>query len=95
MPTELKPDGQVLLKCVNHDAMIAHAATGQPTTMQRTASWFAITGVEPPGSGVNNLPRFNPGSGIPVRLYICSVCGYVELYAGAVAEPLVWTGPNA
>lgn len=35
-------------------------------------------------------PRFVPGSGTPVRIYICEVCGYVELYAGGIVEPKTW-----
>jgi len=79
------------LKCVNHQA---HTAPGQPATMLKSTSWNVVPGVAPPANRAP-LPGawFVPppaGPSTPVRLYVCSVCGYAEMYAGDVSEPDVW-----
>lgn len=34
------------------------------------------------------LPTTAPG--IPVRVYMCKTCGYIELYSGIVVAPETW-----
>lgn len=58
--------------CVNHPQ----------TKMVRNEGFSAITQVTKDGANV----AFNPGSGVPVVLFFCSTCGYVEMYA-AVKTP--------
>lgn len=85
MPLQQKPDGQLILKCMNHDSVIAHTATGLESTMTKAEQWNVLTTVTPPPTVV-----FKPDTGLPVRCYVCGVCGYVELYSGSITEPLVW-----
>lgn len=59
--------------------------------MSAGPAWHAVTTVVPvPTPGGKVVAQLNPRSLMPVRAYLCSVCGYVELYAGAVAEPAIW-----
>ncbi len=59
--------------CINHT----------DKTMKRNAGLNAITVVEKPESGEFN---FKPGSGIPVFVYYCEECGYIEIYSSAIAK---------
>jgi hypothetical protein len=34
--------------------------------------------------------RVHPETGIPVRIFRCSVCGYLEMYASQTIEPKLW-----
>jgi hypothetical protein len=68
------------LICINH---MQHKSV--TTTMQRLPDYHALVSVDPPPK-VN----FKLGSGMPVRCYVCRVCGYVEMYATGVAERDLW-----
>jgi hypothetical protein len=35
-------------------------------------------------------PAFNASKAMPVRIFICSVCGYMELYYGPKTDPKTW-----
>lgn len=83
MPLRPKSGGSWELVCINYDH---HGET--TTTMQAGPGWYAITKVEPPPDVV-----FNPSTGMAVRCSICRVCGYVEMYAGAITDPATWK-PN-
>jgi hypothetical protein len=58
--------------CVNH----------QTIPMQRNEGFSAITSVTKQGENVS----FNPANGVPVRLFYCRICGYIETYAAAVID---------
>jgi len=89
MPLEIKPDGQLVLKCINHGSAVSHTATGQETTMIRMdQQWYVLTLILPPKDG--KPPNTQLGSGLPVGCYVCSVCGYVEMYAAAITAPDLW-----
>lgn len=65
------------------------------STMRVSHGWNAVTLVQPPGTGATGPnPMFVPGAGTPVRLYICEVCGYTELYAGGIVDPKTWGTPE-
>jgi hypothetical protein len=59
-------------------------ASEDKTTMRVTPGWNALMVAE------SDPVRFSPTMGAPVRLYLCEVCGYVELYAGVVVDKKVW-----
>jgi hypothetical protein len=44
----------------------------------RNAGLSAITAVERANSGD---VTFNPATGVPVVVYFCDLCGYIEMYA--------------
>jgi hypothetical protein len=82
-------ENRAIVQCVNRDLPDhRQAAPGQASTMVTLASFHAVTSVTTPQDpgGVT----FNPGAGIPVRCYICRVCGYVEMYAATFSEPNIW-----
>jgi len=54
-----------------------------PTEM---ADAVAKAGLPPPRGD----PHFSTTKAAPVRMFICEVCGYVELYAGIIADKKVW-----
>jgi len=54
--------------CVNHSNI----------QMIRNTGLSAVTSLERLSSGEVN---FNPGNGVPVVLYYCDICGYIEMYA--------------
>jgi hypothetical protein len=78
----------MVLLCVNKD-MMNHVLAGPGSTMMHSGTWHAVTAIEPPVA-LGVAPTFNPSSGIPVRCYMCKICGYVELYAGSITNPEVW-----
>lgn len=80
------------LVCANHE-MPNHLMGGAPSTMVQTPGWHALTTVSPPTKEF--IASFNPSSGIPVRAYICNICGYTELYAGSISDPKVWKGESS
>ena len=53
-------------RCINHEEEL----------MIKSESRSAITSLEKKGEKYN----FRPDTGIPVRTFVCSKCGYVELY---------------
>jgi hypothetical protein len=71
------------LRCVN-DAQ--HGPAGHPTTMIVNEGWNALTIVHPPPDA-----HFDPHRGAPVRCFVCTVCGYVELYSGLIVDPKTWS----
>ena len=109
MPLVTRPQGLVLVclngcappKETRGLQAIVHPL-GPPSTMRAAQAWYALAVVEPPdewrqelGRGLNVPvgPVFMPGSGTPVRLYVCEVCGYSELYAGGTVDPKTWGAP--
>jgi hypothetical protein len=85
---------QLVIQCVNQylpNHQAALAVGGQQSTMHVSPRWYAVTNVEPPTA--NFAAQFNPHAGIPVRCYLCRICGYMEMYSGAIASPQVW-GPG-
>jgi hypothetical protein len=59
------------------------------TTMESLADWGFITTIRspnPPGA----MPIVTMRDGTPIRLYMCRVCGYVEMYVAAIVAPEVW-----
>ena len=82
-----------VVRCVNHDDHLAQGnplAIGAATTMIPVDGWNAITSIVPPNHTTNTPPSFQPANGIPVKLYVCRICGYVEGYAGIFESPQVW-----
>lgn len=72
-------------RCINHRSASHELGTGQLTTMRVCDQWNALTIAYPPGlpwAGSDEPsapPRFSGLGGLPVRCYVCRVCGYVEL----------------
>jgi hypothetical protein len=92
MPMVKHQDGLVLV-CVNGcssgtggatEGVQAMNASEAKTTMRVTPGWNALMVAE------SDPIRFSPTMGAPVRLSLCEVCGYVELYAGVVVDKKVW-----
>jgi hypothetical protein len=52
--------------------------------------WYALTEVLPASMSENGVPKFVNSSGIPVRVYTCTFCGYTELYHGKILNPETW-----
>lgn len=50
--------------------------------MIRNEGFNAVTRVEKQGQNVS----FNPSNGVPVKLYYCANCGYIEMYAASLAD---------
>ena len=83
---EAQENGKLpLLRCLNRHTE-KHApveASGGGTTMVRIGpDWGFVPCVEAQGAQTNR--------GTPVALHVCVVCGYVEMYAGAVLDPAMW-----
>lgn len=79
---------RVVLVCANQ-AHPAHAATGKESTMEHPPGWHALMSVTTPTPG-GAPPNVSVGSLVPIKVYACSVCGYIELYAGAITDPNTW-----
>lgn len=75
-----------VLVCANQEHP-SHAATAKESTMEAAPGWHALLSVEPPREAWTP-PNVNTFA--PVKLYLCSLCGYVELYAGGVTAPETW-----
>jgi hypothetical protein len=92
--------------CVDHtqpDVTVGAEVT-EVSSMQMAIGWNALMVAKPPHPGP--LPpivaallshqrgpfgtRLDPSTAAPVRMYICSVCGYVELYHGPTLYPKAW-----
>jgi hypothetical protein len=69
------------LRCINYLSHGQHAGS----TMVKQSMFHALIVVNPPPN-----VTFNPGSGMPLRCYVCSVCGYIEMYAAGIAEHDTW-----
>ena len=52
--------------CINHPDNLMEPAEGFNAITQVIKSQEKFT--------------FNPGSGVPVKAYVCRLCGYIELY---------------
>lgn len=77
MPIVKEPDGSFTLRCLNqHDSSKA-------TTMTRAVGWSAMLDVK---SDMRSSCLWSN----PVRMFVCSVCGYAELYHGPTIEPDEW-----
>ena len=76
---------------------------GTETTMRHVGGWHALTAVDPPRPmpshmpgilpappGLKAPPVFHGGHGVPVRVYFCHVCGYVEPYIAEILDPTMW-----
>ena len=68
---------------------MAIAAKAGDTTMVVAADWGSITSVVPP-TQLDPFAGLSKPSVLPVRCYVCSVCGYVEMYAGTITDPDTW-----
>jgi len=92
MPIIIK-GAKSLLVCVNHEHP-THLAANKDTTMSTDVGmWFAVQGIVPPTNG--KVAQFmSTGPSLPVRVYSCNLCGYVELYAAGIVEPSVWVYPR-
>lgn len=79
-----------VIRCINHESHKGYENI--KTTMMPASGWFAITGIVPPDLK-NNIKEasFRPNEGMPLKVYVCSVCGYVELYNGMIADKNTWT----
>lgn len=53
--------------CINH----------QVVAMRKNSTLNAITRLEKKAEGKYN---FKADTGIPIRVYICPICGYIETY---------------
>jgi hypothetical protein len=83
----VKVDGKAVLRCLNHEHLAeSHDSQVEAGTTMQKAPWAALMFVEAAGdAGVRT-----DGKADVVRPLICKVCGYVELYSGAVTEPSTW-----
>ena len=85
-----------------------NAAMVNDTTMRAQEGYHAFVRAVPPRSASllperrGNLLSFEAASpharidvtgGEPVKLFVCSVCGYTEVYHATIAAPDVWKEP--
>jgi hypothetical protein len=61
--------------------------------------WFKptspIPAIQKQLSAVQQVPtKVHPETGIPVRIFRCSVCGYLEMYASQTVDPALWGVPD-
>jgi hypothetical protein len=54
--------------CINHPTVL----------LLRNSGLSAVTSLERAASGE---VAFNPSVGVPVVMYYCEICGYIEMYA--------------
>jgi hypothetical protein len=73
----------------NKDECLLHCITEHPEDEGRTKSTMLSTDAE------THLPSSNPYYHTPVRLFVCSVCGYIEMYSVAVLEGDYPTKPSS
>jgi hypothetical protein len=50
--------------------------------------WYTLTEIRPKNE--NKEVEFLPASGIPVKVFTCSFCGYCEIYHGQVTSEEIW-----
>jgi hypothetical protein len=90
MPLVLNPvDGSFVLRCVNNHGP---ASAG---SMEAMPGYSALVLAHPSRPhampGKPRVPaRIDATGGLPMRAYVCNVCGYVELYLAAVVAPEEW-----
>lgn len=95
MPTRLVA-GTNLVFCINHSNHVSQASLPEgQSTMQEVGTsagrgWFALTEVRPKADA-NSKPSFLPSSGIPVKVFTCSLCGYCEIYQGQIIDRNTWS----
>jgi hypothetical protein len=90
---------EAVLVCANHEdpthkpvsaAGEILALLSTHTTMLRTTGWHVLIGIEePPTEG--GWARQDSRRIVPVRCYVCRVCGYVELYSGMITDQDTWS----
>ncbi len=68
---------QLRLHCINHSA---HNKPGP--TMTKVSGWAALVKASP--------DAIDPGESLPVSVFVCSICGYLELYAATKTDPETW-----
>lgn len=99
MPISRSDDNQkIVVQCVNQKRHLDDKEFKSQHLLARTSmipmhDWNAITHVKPPNVETNQNLVFVPTMGLPVKVFICTICGYVELYAGPVIEPKTWGMP--
>jgi hypothetical protein len=91
-------DGRQVVVCVNqlgpppeqvgYVADVARLAQGPIHRMSPMHAWGSLDAVLAPLAP--NLPAQPTRSMIPLKIYACDVCGYVELYLGSVVDPGIW-----
>jgi hypothetical protein len=80
------PDGRE-----DYPALIAQEwakAQGPIHMMTPLAAWAAVNAVNAPLAP--NLPARPTHAMVPLRMYACEACGYVEWYLGSVVAPEIW-----
>jgi hypothetical protein len=86
MPLTRDNNGTLTLTCINECTPEEKSPLSSPSTMRRSVDWYVLCAVNP-------IPQsrftFNE-AGMPLRIYMCSECGYVEMYAGEVTDPDAW-----
>ena len=88
---------QLELQCVNWEPLpvgmpYSSANAPPPHVMKLQDGWGVVGEVRPP-DWEHNVPAMPSSKGIPMRVYVCQTCGYVEMYSGLVVAKEVWR-PN-
>lgn len=90
-------EDRLVLRCINHGFHVEEShGTPPETTMLSAPGWVSLMTVFPSSPAARRFyapmytPTFDASSGVPVKCCVCSVCGYVELYHGPIADPAVW-----
>ena len=82
--------GEPVLLCINHDDL-RHGETTfmqNGTTMRTKESCYVLVKTHPPDPG---LPaRLDLTRGQVCRMFVCALCGYVEIYHAPTVQPEVW-----
>ena len=50
--------------------------------MPQNEGFNAVTRVQKQGDNVT----FNPSNGVPVKVFYCKTCGYIEMYAASLVD---------
>jgi len=99
MPIVEEGPGRFVLRCVNYHGpeymgpvLISRDAAGYypppKTTMDAVAGRTVVPLTSWIQSGDEIMPRhrLDPDIGVPVQLYMCRICGYVEIYSRPAPE---------
>jgi hypothetical protein len=96
MPIWVDDERRLRMRCINApqgDGIAGKAFAPDGTfvdhIMKMAGGWGVIGGMlPPPPDGSGPVPASTHG--MPVRVYYCQTCGYVELYNGLIVSPEVW-----
>lgn len=97
MPFMPGPSGNVVLLCINHHTMPGHVeAVQNGTTMRAGSEWIGMNPVTQhrltsTGGPTMTAASLNQRAVQVFRCFVCSVCGYSELYDAVTIDPSTWS----